>query len=122
MNILEAMADPHLFAPHFAGSSWAAWRDFLAALFALLQLVAVYLACFRDYRPYLAPGEKATIAIIAANRSQARSIFRFTIGLLKAVPLIEPMVIDFNTETIELANSVIIEIATARTRLVRQGG
>jgi hypothetical protein len=109
MDILEALADPNLFAPHFVGSSWDGWRSFLAALFALpataaysqctgrtkfpdkpfaesalivgrrggksrvLALIAVYLACFRDYRPYLAPGEVATIAIIAANRSQARS-------------------------------------------------
>ena len=152
MNILQALDDPNLFAPHFVGSSWDGWRSFLGALTAteaygqctgrtkfpdkpfaesalivgrrggksrVLALIAVYLACFRDYRPYLAPGEVATIAIIAANRSQARSIFRFTIGLLKAVPLIQPMVIDFNTETIELSNRVVIEIATASFRTTR---
>jgi hypothetical protein len=43
----------------------------------ILALIAVYLACFRDYAPYLAPGEVATIAVIAADRKQARSIFRF---------------------------------------------
>ena len=53
-----------------------------------LALVAVYLACFRDYGPHLAPGEVATVAILAANRAQARSIFRYCSGLLKAVPLI----------------------------------
>ena len=68
----------------------------------MLALTAVYLGLFRDYRPFLAPGEKATIAIIAANRSQARSTFRFVIGLLEAVPLIKPMIVDYNTETIEL--------------------
>jgi hypothetical protein len=54
-----------------------------------LALIAVYLACFRDYRPYLAPGEVATIAVLAANRSQARVIFRFVLGLIKATPLLE---------------------------------
>jgi hypothetical protein len=34
-NILDAMTDPNLFAPWFSGPSWAAWRAFLAALFAL---------------------------------------------------------------------------------------
>jgi len=38
----------------------------------VLALIAVYLACFRDYAPYLAPGEVATIAVLAANRPQAR--------------------------------------------------
>ena len=35
MNILEALDDEHLFAPHFTGESWSAWKGFLAALFAL---------------------------------------------------------------------------------------
>jgi hypothetical protein len=37
----------------------------------LLALIAVYLACFRDYAPYLAPGEVATIAVIAADQIRA---------------------------------------------------
>jgi hypothetical protein len=35
VNIIEALDDPHLFAPHFRGPSWVAWRAFLRALFAL---------------------------------------------------------------------------------------
>src|SRR5262245_40957283 len=34
----------------------------------MAALVAVYLACFRDYQPLLAPGELATIACVAADR------------------------------------------------------
>ena len=56
---------------------------------------------------------------MAVNKSQARSIFRYVIGLLKAVPLIEPMVIDDNSETITLENRVIIEISTASFRSSR---
>ena len=70
-------------------------------------------AFFRDYVPHLAPGELATIAVLAANRSQARSIFRFVSGLLKAVPLFARMILDENTEAITLANRVVIEIGTA---------
>jgi hypothetical protein len=57
-----------------------------------LALIAVFLACFKDYGPFLAPGEVATIAVLAADRSQARAIFRFCLGLLRAVPLIAPMI------------------------------
>ncbi len=41
----------------------------------VLALAATYLATFRDYEPFLAPGEVATIAVIASDRRQARSIF-----------------------------------------------
>jgi hypothetical protein len=85
----------------------------------VLALIAVYLATFRDYRPFLAPGEVATIVIMAANKAQARSIFRFVIGLLKAVPLIQPMIIDDNTEQITLSNRVSVEIGTASFRTSR---
>ena len=84
-----------------------------------LALIAVYLAAFRDYAPYLAPGEVATIAIIAADRKQARSIFRFTSGLLKAVPMLARLIEDETAETISLSNRVQIEIATASFRVTR---
>jgi hypothetical protein len=64
----------------------------------------------------LAPGEVATIAVLAANRPQARSIFRYISGILKAVPLFARMVVDENTEAITLANRVVIEIGTASFR------
>lgn len=85
----------------------------------VLALIAVYLATFRDYEPHLAPGEVATIAIIAADRRQARSIFRFALGLLKAVGLLAEMVEDETSETITLSNRVVIEIATASFRVTR---
>jgi hypothetical protein len=84
-----------------------------------LALIAVYLATMKDYAPYLAPGEVATIAILAADRSQARVIFRFVIGLLKAVPLIEPLIERNDTEQIVLRNRVVIEITTASFRSTR---
>jgi hypothetical protein len=38
----------------------------------ILALIAVYLACFKDWRRYLGPGERGTIMIVAADRKQAR--------------------------------------------------
>src|ERR1019366_1962944 len=73
----------------------------------VLALVATYLATFRDYTPFLAPGEVATVAVIAADRKQARSIFRFIIGLLEAVPALAAMVEDDTAETITLNNRVL---------------
>jgi hypothetical protein len=44
VNILEALNDEHLFAPHFTGESWSAWKGFLAALFALSDGTAEVMA------------------------------------------------------------------------------
>ncbi len=85
----------------------------------VLALTATFLATFRDYEPFLAPGEVATIAVIAADRRQARSIFRFTVGLLKAVDMLAGMVTDETADTITLSNRVVIEIATASFRVTR---
>ena len=38
----------------------------------IIATTAVYLAAFIDWTPYLAPGERATISVIAADRKQAR--------------------------------------------------
>ena len=85
----------------------------------ILALIAVYLACFRDYSPYLAPGEIARIGILAADRNQARVIFRFVTGLLEAVPLLKPLIVGGDSETIILSCRVHIEIATASFRSTR---
>ena len=85
----------------------------------VLALVATYLATFRDYTPHLAAGEKATIAVIAADRKQARSIFRYVKGLLNAVPALTDMIQDETAEVIILTNGVVIEIATASFRVTR---
>ena len=85
----------------------------------VLALIAVFLATFKSYDEYLAPGEVATIAIIAADRRQARSIFRFTLGLLRAVDILAGMIQDETAETITLNNRVVIEIATASFRVSR---
>lgn len=85
----------------------------------VLALVATYLATFFDYMPHLAPGEVATVAVIASDRRQARSIFRFVTGLLHGVPLLTPTVQEETAETITLNNRVVIEIHTASFRVTR---
>ena len=161
MSILADLDDPEVFAPHFRGgaASWAAWRAFLAALFALpmddaalalyrhhtgrqepptkpfteaalikgrraggsriLGLIAVYLATSRDYTPFLAPGEIATIPIVAADRKQARTIFRYILGLLDNVPALAALKGAETADSVEIAGHVLIEIHTASYRGVR---
>lgn len=85
----------------------------------VLALVAVYLACFKDYRPFLAPGERAMILIIATDRRQARVILGYIRGFLTLVPMLARLVESEGAERFELSNSVTIEVATASFRTVR---
>jgi hypothetical protein len=78
----------------------------------ILALIAVYLAAFIDYAPYLAPGEVPVVAIIAADRKQARVLLRYVIGTLRAVPALAPMIEEALAESVRLKNGVTLEIHT----------
>jgi len=88
-------------------------KSFIAAL------TAVFLACFRDYRPYLAPGERAEILIIASDRTQAGVIFRYIKGFLAANPMMARLVESEKTESIDLTNRVTLRVATCSYRSIR---
>jgi hypothetical protein len=81
--------------------------------------VAIYLAAFRDYRSILAAGEKGTVMLLAADRRQARTLMRYVVGMLDAVPMLGAMVMNRTAESVELSNRVVIEVHTASFRAVR---
>ena len=85
----------------------------------VLALTAVYLGAFRSYRQHLGPGERATIMVLAADRRQARTIFRYTRGLIMGSPMLAGMVERETADTIDLNNGVTVEIATASFRTTR---
>jgi hypothetical protein len=85
----------------------------------ILATIAVYLAVTRNYVPYLAPGELATVAVMAAGVDQARAIFRFVLGLIRAVPLLRKMLLRVTKQRIFLVNRVVIEITPASFRTAR---
>jgi hypothetical protein len=85
----------------------------------ILALIAVYLATFRDYREYLQPGERGTVIVIAADKKQARTIFRYVRGLLYNVPMLKRLIQRETAESFDLSNSVSIEIGAASFRSVR---
>jgi Terminase large subunit, T4likevirus-type, N-terminal len=85
----------------------------------ILALVAVFLACFKDWRPYLGPGERGTVMVIAADRKQARVIMRYVKGLLSSVPMLALTVESESRERIDLKNRVTIEVHSASFRRTR---
>lgn len=82
-------------------------------------LIAVYLACFRDYRTVLAAGERGVVMLLASDRRQARVLKRYIAGLLQAVPMLAQLVANETAEGIELSNQIVIEVHTASFRAIR---
>ena len=84
----------------------------------ILALVAVFLACFHDFRKYLAPGERGTVMVVAVDRKQARIILRYVRALL-SVPLLQRMVVHETAEGFDLDNAITIEVHVASFRSTR---
>jgi hypothetical protein len=159
-NIIEAVSSPDWWGPWFPKpESWAAWRTFWKATFALpmdaedlhifqqctgrtkppaeppkeiaevvgrrggksraAATTAAWLAIFVDWRPYLAPGEKALVMLLAADRRQSRVALRYIRSLIMDHPELKKLVVSQTAESIELRNRVVIEVTTASFRTVR---
>ena len=85
----------------------------------IMALIAVYLACFRDYRAILAPGEKGTVMLLAADRRQARVLMRYVTGMLDGVPMLAQLIVARTAESVTLSTGIVIEIQTSNFRAVR---
>jgi hypothetical protein len=83
-----------------------------------MALAACYLACFRDWRKYLSPGERAIVLLVAADREQAKILHRYCQGILSP-PLLDSHVLNITASEIELKGGVTIEVVTRSYRTVR---
>lgn len=145
-------------AAGMTGPTWAPWRTFWKAIFALpmdaadlvrfqrhtgrqtpppepvteawqivgrrggksrnLGVAAGWLAIRRDYTLLLAPGERAVIPVIAADRKQARQVLNYLKGFCR-LPEVAPYVIRALSTSVEFSTGVTVEIATASYRTTR---
>jgi hypothetical protein len=86
----------------------------------ILALCAVFLAVFKDWSGKLVPGERGTVLVIAADRRQARVIFRYITALITETLILAKLVDgEVTQERIDLKNNISIEISTASFRSVR---
>ncbi len=85
----------------------------------VLALIAVYISTFIDWTPYLSPGERGTVMVIASDRRQARTIFRYVRAFLGRVPMLAALIERETADEIDLDNGVTIEITAASYRTVR---
>jgi hypothetical protein len=85
----------------------------------ILALIAVFLATFKDWRPYLGPGEVGTVMLVCPDRRQSRVLMRYCLGLLRGVPMLKELVTNTTQEQIELRDQIVVEIHTASFKSVR---
>lgn len=85
----------------------------------IMSVIAVYLALFHNFRKYLAVGERGTIQVIAADRPQARVIFRYISAILHSTPIFEQYIQNETKERIELTSGLDIEVMTCSFRTIR---
>jgi hypothetical protein len=88
-----------------------AGKSFIAAFLALFAAVYV------RYR--LAPGERGLVMVVAADRKQARVIFRYIGAFFNRIPTLAPLVEKRTAEALHLKNGISVEVHTASFRSVR---
>ena len=82
-------------------------------------LLAVIVAVTFEALGRLAAGEVATVMVIAEDRKQARTVYRYINGLLNSCPMLKRLIKKERTDGIELTTRVVIEVHTASFRAVR---
>jgi hypothetical protein len=88
-------------------------KSFMAAV------ISVFLATFKDWKPYLSPGEKGWIFIIATDRDQAKIIKRYIAGILDSTAVFRNMIVKESEWEIELKNDINISVKTCNFRSLR---
>jgi hypothetical protein len=83
------------------------------------SIIAVYLAAFKDWTPFLSPGERGMIFILAVDRDQAAIIKRYISGLIHSNPILSGMIENEIRDEIHLKNRVTIAVKTCSFRSVR---
>jgi hypothetical protein len=85
---------------------------------SVASAIATAASCI-DYRPNLRPGERASVLCLAVDREQARIVHRYIAGYFREIPLLKPLLLREDDESLLLANNVEIVIATNSFRSVR---
>jgi len=83
------------------------------------SLIAVYLAAFKDWSPYLRGGEKGWIFIIANDKEQAKIIKNYVSGILHSNEIFERLIVRELQWEIELKKNIVIAVKTCNYRTVR---
>lgn len=85
----------------------------------ILALIAVWLGCFFNYRPYLAKGQRAVVQVMAADRDQTKEIMDYVKGFLAESKMLSRLVESSTARWVRLTNQISIEVTTASYKTSR---
>ena len=85
----------------------------------IVSFAAVFIACFHDFKKYLAPGETGMVLILARDREQSKVVFGYVSAILNEVPALQQMIERETADEIELTNGITIAVKTSDYRGVR---
>jgi hypothetical protein len=85
----------------------------------IASLLAVYTAAFTNWKARTAPGETAIVAVLAADKAQARTIFGYARGLVEASPLLRSQILGDKTDTLTFATGSRVEVMTSDYKSLR---
>ena len=83
------------------------------------SLLAVYLACFKDWSKHLSPGERPHIFVISVTKWQAQTIKDYIVGILESNKTLANMIENEKTWEVELKNGVTISCRACSYRGIR---
>lgn len=82
-------------------------------------VIAAYLASFKDWRPYLSPGERGWIFVVATDKSQAGIIKNYISGIFDRTACLKKLVTRETQESIDLRNGISIAVKPCSFRAIR---
>ena len=82
-------------------------------------VISVFLAAFKDWTPFLSPGERGFIFIIANDKSQAKIVKSYISGIFNSNRMLRNLVEKDLTWELTLKNQVTISVKTASFRTLR---
>ena len=85
----------------------------------VLALIAVWLACFCDYKNHLDAGELGLVLVLAADKEQAKTLLKYARAFIEKVPMLQRLIIRNSNFGLELSNSIGIEVTASSFRTVR---
>lgn len=76
-------------------------------------LIAVFVACFGDFKEFITIGETLAVMCLAKDKDQARIVFRYIKAILNFIPALKAMIVAPRADEIELSNGVTIMVKTS---------
>ena len=86
---------------------------------SVASAIAAHAAAFGSYGAFLRPGESATVACLAVDRSQAKVLLRYVRAFFREIPMLKRMVEAETVDGLMLSNGIEIAITTNNFRAVR---